>query len=255
MQNLLTLDNVNYRTKDKTILKDVSFSLERDKILTLLGPNGAGKSTLVKIVLGLLKPTSGQVKFNGKTRIGFVPQKIHPEKSIPMTVTGFLNLSPGANKLKIKELLARFEIDYLTNQSIHQLSGGEMQRVLLVRALLNNPDLLVLDEPMQGVDVTGQIELYKMLKDIRTQLNCGILLVSHDLHLVMAQTDYVLCLNQHICCHGSPEMVSTHPEYLSMFGLQGAEHLAVYKHTHDHCHEIDGHVHHDLPKIKLNGLK
>lgn len=244
METLLELDRISYQTNDKLILKDISLSLERKKILTLLGPNGAGKSTLVKIVLGLLKPTSGKINFNGKIRIGFVPQKINPNKSLPITVMGFLKLSPGATHQKINAHLSKVGINYLVDQNLHKLSGGEMQRVLLVRALLNSPDLLVLDEPMQGVDVTGQAELYQLLKSLRLELNCGILLVSHDLHLVMAQTDYVLCLNQHICCHGTPEVVSAHPEYLSMFGLQTSEHLAIYKHTHDHCHEIDGHIHH-----------
>ncbi|SET19912.1 zinc ABC transporter ATP-binding protein ZnuC [Thorsellia anophelis] len=244
MESLLVLDKVSYQTNDKLILKNISLSLERKKILTLLGPNGAGKSTLVKLVLGLLQPSSGKIKFNGKVRIGFVPQKINPNKSLPIKVKGFLKLSPGASSEKINLLLTKIGISYLAEQDLHKLSGGEMQRVLLVRALLNSPDLLVLDEPMQGVDVTGQAELYSLLKVLRIELNCAILLVSHDLHLVMAQTDYVLCLNQHICCHGTPEVVSAHPEYLSMFGIQSVDHLAIYKHSHDHCHELDGHIHH-----------
>ncbi|MFC0178919.1 zinc ABC transporter ATP-binding protein ZnuC [Thorsellia kenyensis] len=245
MTNLLQIENVTYQSHDKLILKDISLTLQRQKILTLIGPNGAGKSTLVKIVLGLLKPTSGKVKINKNIRIGFVPQKIHPDKSLPMQVIDFLKLSPGFQKDKLTSLLEKFNIHYVIKQDVHKLSGGELQRVLLVRALLNSPDLLVLDEPMQGVDITGQKELYQLLKTIRLEMNCGILLVSHDLHLVMAQTDYVLCLNQHICCSGSPDIVTNHPKYLALFGKEDVEHLAVYKHSHDHCHELDGHIHHN----------
>lgn len=186
----------------------MSLELKPGKILTLLGPNGAGKSTLVRVVLGLVTPDEGVIKRNGKLRIGYVPQKLYLDTTLPLTVNRFLRLRPGTHKEDILPALKRVQAGHLINAPMQKLSGGETQRVLLARALLNRPQLLVLDEPTQGVDVNGQVALYDLIDQLRRELDCGVLMVSHDLHLVMAKTDEVLCLNHHICCSGTPEVVS-----------------------------------------------
>lgn len=210
--------------------------------MTLLGPNGAGKSTLVRVVLGLVKPDKGTMSCEPRLRIGYVPQKLHLDPILPLTVDRFMRLRPGVKKTDILPALERVGAIHLQHAPMQKLSGGENQRVLLARALLNTPQLLVLDEPTQGVDVNGQLALYNLIDSLRHELGCAVLMVSHDLHLVMAKTDDVLCLNQHICCSGTPEAVSLHPEFISMFGRHGAEQLAVYRHHHNHRHDIQGHI-------------
>ncbi|MFT5083758.1 MAG: zinc transport system ATP-binding protein [Lentisphaeria bacterium] len=235
---LVSLDKVGFVANGKTILKNISFDIERRQITTVIGPNGAGKSTLVKILVGLLNANSGSISSQRNICIGYVPQKLSMDISLPMKVSRFLSLA-NVKKQAYVDALQLFSINHLRDQQMHKLSGGEMQRVLLARAVARNPDLLVLDEPLQGVDVTGQIELYRLIASLRDSLDCAILMISHDLHLVMAQTDSVICLNQHMCCHGQPESVSQHPEYLKLFGKHAAD-IAVYTHDHDHHHDIHG---------------
>lgn len=242
MTNLITLENISVSFGQRRVLSDVSLALKPGKILTLLGPNGAGKSTLVRVVLGLVAPDSGSVKQEGKLRIGYVPQKIHLDATLPLTVSRFLRLRPGARKEEILPALKRVQAGHLLDAPMQKLSGGETQRVLLARALLNRPQLLVLDEPTQGVDVNGQVALYDLIDQLRTELNCAVLMVSHDLHLVMAKTDEVLCLNHHICCSGTPDVVSMHPEFISMFGPRGAQQLGIYRHQHNHRHDLQGRI-------------
>ncbi|WP_281645324.1 zinc ABC transporter ATP-binding protein ZnuC [Parendozoicomonas sp. Alg238-R29] len=241
---LLSLDDVQVAFHGRTVLDNVCLNLNKGEIVTLIGPNGAGKTTLVRIVLDLLKPSRGTRKVQQNLRIGYMPQKLQIEPTMPLTVGRFLSLA-GANKREIQKALSRTlsqaRIGQLINNPIQNLSGGEMQRVLLARALLRKPNLLVLDEPVQGVDVTGQRELYKLIAELRDETDCGVLMVSHDLHLVMAATDNVICLNNHICCSGHPSQVSQHPAYLRLFGGESDE-LAVYSHHHDHNHALDGHV-------------
>ena len=224
------------------MLSNISLSLQPGKILTLLGPNGAGKSTLVRVVLGLIAPTEGTMTCEPGLRIGYVPQKIHLDPTMPLTVSRFMRLKPGVKKSDILPALKRVQAAHLLDQPMQKLSGGENQRVLLARALMNSPQLLVLDEPTQGVDVNGPLALYNLIDSLRCELGCAVLMVSHDLHLVMAKTDEVLCLNQHICCSGSPEVVSTHPEFIAMFGNRGAEQLAIYRHNHNHRHDLKGKI-------------
>ncbi len=240
---LLTLKQVNLAFDKRTILRDISVSIDKGEICTLIGPNGAGKSTLVKVMIGLLQADSGEVHRPRGLRIGYVPQKLRLDKSMPLSVQRFLQLTASSQQ-EITEGLKQMDIERLATQQIHSLSGGELQRVLLARAILRKPQLLVLDEPLQGVDVTGQARLYRLIASLRDQLQCAIVMVSHDLHLVMAQTDSVLCLNQHVCCHGEPESVSRHPEYLRLFGRGIAEDLAVYTHHHDHQHDLHGDILH-----------
>ncbi|HBV40317.1 MAG TPA: zinc ABC transporter ATP-binding protein ZnuC [Erwinia sp.] len=242
MSSLISLEKISVSFGQRTVLANISLTLEPGRILTLLGPNGAGKSTLVRVVLGLISPTSGSVVRHEQLRIGYVPQKIHLDATLPLTVERFMLLRGGVKRGDILPALKRVQAAQLLNAPLQKLSGGEMQRVLLARALLNQPQLLVLDEPTQGVDVNGQVALYDLIDQLRRELNCGVLMVSHDLHLVMAKTDEVLCLNQHICCSGSPEAVSQHPEFISMFGPRGAEQLAIYRHQHNHRHDLQGRI-------------
>ncbi len=242
MSSLVTLENISVKFSQRPVLAGISLSLEPGKILTLLGPNGAGKSTLVRTVLGLLTPTSGTVKRTPGLRIGYVPQKLHIDPTLPITVERFMRLTRGSQRDAIMPALKRVQAGHLLQAPLQKLSGGETQRVLLARALLNQPQLLVLDEPTQGVDVNGQVALYDLIDQLRGELNCGVLMVSHDLHLVMAKTDEVLCLNHHICCSGTPEAVSQHPEFIAMFGPRGAQQLAIYRHNHNHRHDLQGRI-------------
>ena len=242
MPSLVTLENVSIGFDQRQVLSGVSLELHPGKILTLLGPNGAGKSTLVRVVLGLLAPSSGRVSRSAGLRIGYVPQKLHIDPTLPVTVERFMRLSRGARNQDILPALKRVQAGHLLTSPLQKLSGGETQRVLLARALLNQPQLLVLDEPTQGVDVNGQGALYDLINQLRHELNCAVLMVSHDLHLVMAKTDEVLCLNHHICCSGTPEAVSQHPEFIAMFGPRGAQELAIYRHHHNHRHDLQGRI-------------
>lgn len=238
---LLTLDNIGLIRDERAILSRIQLTVARGEIVTLIGPNGSGKSSLVKIAVGLLRPNTGLRHLLPNIKIGYMPQVLKLDKSLPLSVQHFLQLTAHRPKTpQILTTLAEVGVERLLKSSVHSLSGGEWQRVLLARALLQQPDLLVLDEPMQGVDLTGQEELYNLLADVPKRHGCGILMVSHDLHLVMAATDKVICLNGHICCEGHPEAVSTHPEYLRLFGWQGSKGLAVYSHHHDHQHDANG---------------
>lgn len=225
----------------RQILQQIDLELKRGQLLTLIGPNGAGKTTLVRLVLGLIKPDAGELTRAEGMRIGYMPQKLFVEPTLPLTVRRFLQMSsPSARATDISSLLDEVRIAHLMEQQVSRLSGGELQRVLLARALGRSPHLLVLDEPAQGVDVNGQVELYELINSIRSRHGCGVLMVSHDLHLVMASTDEVVCLNKHICCHGKPEQVSMDPAYLALFGRREASTLAVYTHHHNHSHDIRG---------------
>ncbi|WP_339057213.1 zinc ABC transporter ATP-binding protein ZnuC [Candidatus Regiella endosymbiont of Tuberolachnus salignus] len=232
MSTLIMLNNISVTLGEKRVLSDISLCLQSGQLLTLLGPNGAGKSTLVRVVLGLLAPTSGTLTRKPALRIGYVPQKLYLDASLPLTVNRFMSLQAKSQSADILSALNRVQALHLLESPMQKLSGGESQRVLLARALLNKPQLLVLDEPTQGVDINGQLALYDLIEQLRMELGCALLMVSHDLHLVMAKTDEVLCLNQHICCSGTPEAVSMHPEFIAMFGKSGAEQLAIYRHNH-----------------------
>jgi zinc transport system ATP-binding protein len=243
---LLEAQHLSHRYGEKWVLRDVSLQLHRGEILTLIGPNGAGKSTLLKILLGLLSPTEGTVWRAPDLQIGFMPQKIHIDATLPLNVERFISLGrPESHpheryQTLLKQITEELTITPLLSQAIQSLSGGEMQRVLLARALIREPNLLALDEPVQGVDIHGQSELYHYLDVIRHRLNCGIIMVSHDLHLVMKSTDQVLCLNQHVCCSGRPQAVAENPVYAQIFG-EAAQELALYEHHHsDACQHVHG---------------
>tara|TARA_B110000046_G_scaffold183792_1_gene220705 strand:- start:6866 stop:7630 length:765 start_codon:yes stop_codon:yes gene_type:complete len=233
---LMTLDSVNKAFSGQHVLQNISLQLNHGEITTLIGPNGAGKSTLVRIVLGLLKPDSGSVLSDANLKIGYMPQKLHIDPTLPISTCRFLQLA-NASHQACHAALESVGIAHLAATPIQKLSGGEMQRALLARAILRKPNLLVLDEPVQGVDVNGQNALYKMIGDLSKTLNCAVLMVSHDLHIVMSATDQVVCLNHHICCQGRPEQVTKDPAYLTIFGQ-----TALYAHHHDHQHSVHGEV-------------
>lgn len=238
MFEFVKLKNVYVNFSNRSILSNITLSLIPNRILTLIGPNGAGKSTLVRIILGLIKPNSGQIIRSYNLSIGYVPQKLYLNTLLPITVERFMKLSQKVtNDIKISEILRRVKAESLKYSLLQKLSGGETQRILLARALLNDPELLVLDEPAQGVDVMGQIALYELINQIRYELKCSVLMVSHDLNFVMAKTDEVICLNNHICCSGAPESVCKNIEFISIFGIKNRQELAMYYHDY-HAHNF-----------------
>ena len=238
---LITLSGVNKAFQGQDVLQNISLELNQGEITTLIGPNGAGKSTLVRIVLGLIEPDSGSVVPRADLRIGYMPQKISIDPTLPISTCRFLQLANTSHDACHKALTT-VGIGHLVATPIQKLSGGELQRALLARAILRKPNLLVLDEPVQGVDVNGQNALYKMIGGLSKSLNCAVLMVSHDLHIVMSATDQVICLNHHICCHGRPEQVTQDPAYLDIFGQSTDRATAIYAHHHDHNHTLDGEV-------------
>lgn len=242
MSPLLEAREISIRLQGRQLLERVSLKVDRGEIVTLIGPNGAGKTTLVRIILGLLKADQGEVILQPGVRIGYMPQQLALSENMPLRVERFLSLGAGRSDSDVATIVDELLIGKLLRQPMQRLSGGERQRVLLARALMRRPELLVLDEPVQGVDVTGQAALYSLITEIRERFGCGVLMISHDLHLVMATTDQVLCLNQHVCCSGHPESVSQHPAYLELFGAPASARLAVYTHHHDHTHDIHGDV-------------
>lgn len=239
---LVSLRHISMDFGSQRVLNDISMTIFANSITTIVGPNGGGKSTLLKILLKLIQPSEGEVIYQDNLRIGYVPQKLHLDNSMPITVHKFLALKPQTSQKEIDEALALFSITHLRESRLQKLSGGELQRVLLARAILNRPQLLVLDEPMQGVDITGQTELYQLLNRTRSWLNCAILMVSHDLNIVMANTDEVFCINRHLCCAGTPEKVTADPNFIRFFGDQFAKNVAFYAHRHNHHHNLHGDI-------------
>ena len=227
---LIQLDQINVRIDERDILKNIDFSIGEKEIITLIGPNGAGKSTLIKIILGIVKPNSGKIKSKKQLKLAYVPQKFNPSHSLPLRVKDLLDLEHCDATIKA-EIIRDTAIAKLENSKVQQLSGGERQRVLLARALLRQPDLLVLDEPMQGLDIQSEAELYDYVRSLPDRYGCSILIVSHDLQWVMQGTQRVICLNKHICCSGLPENVQQHPEYQAIFGTN----RVFYQHHHEHC--------------------
>lgn len=229
----------------RIVIEDVDVDLHKGEIVTLIGPNGSGKTTLVRLLLGLEAPGEGEIRRAPGLTVGYVPQRFDIDRAMPMTVTRFLTLGNGMSQRKARAVLDEVGAGRVAGQQLCDLSGGELQRVLLARALLGEPQLLVLDEPVRGVDTAGEAELYALIARLRDERGVGVLLVSHDLHVVMAKSDRVLCLNRHICCSGVPDDVAQHPEYMRLFGGEMGQALAVYRHRHDHRHDIDGAAHAD----------
>jgi zinc transport system ATP-binding protein len=237
---LLGARGVHFARAGRIILEGIDLDLAPGEIVTLIGPNGAGKTTLVRILLGLERPDRGTITRRAGLAVGYAPQRFDRDPAIPMTVARFLALGSKHTTAQAEAALDEVGAARVIGQQLSQLSGGELQRVVLARALLRQPGLLVLDEPVRGVDYTGEAELYDLIGRIRDVRGVGILLVSHDLHVVMAQSDRVICINRHICCSGQPETVAQHPEYVRLFGAEAARSFALYQHQHDHSHDLTG---------------
>lgn len=239
-ETLLKIDNLSISIDKKQILENISFEVNAAKIITIVGPNGSGKTTLARCILGLIRPTSGGIWFKKNIKIGYMPQKINLNPNLPLTVIDFLKLEIRSkiNKKLLDGVIEELDIIDIIKNPLQKISGGEMQKVLLARALLSNPELLILDEPTQGVDINGQVEFYKLIDKLRLGRNITSLIISHDLHMVMRNTDYVICLNRHICCEGSPQLINQQQDFQKLFGANEAlMNFSVYNHHHDHAHK------------------
>jgi zinc transport system ATP-binding protein len=223
----------------RTVLRNVDMEVARGEIVTLVGPNGSGKSTLVRALVGAVRPDGGRIERAAGLRAGYVPQRLALDPAMPLTVNRLMAL-PGRSAGgtgAVAEVLDRVGMAGSGRRQVADLSGGQLQRVLLARALAAGPELLVLDEPTQGLDQPGTAAFYRLIEDVRADTGAGVLLVSHDLHVVMSASDRVICLNGHVCCHGTPEVVRAAPEYRALFGLGTGGALALYRHVHDHVHD------------------
>ncbi len=233
---LLTVDDLSVRYGATEVLRNVSLTMEPGEIVTIVGPNGSGKTSLLRAIVGAVPAAKGRIARAPGLVIGYVPQRLHVDPTLPITVERFLRLPSGAGREEIAKALARSGIPGVANRQISELSGGQVQRVLLARALVAKPNLLLLDEPTAGLDQPGSAAFYRLIDEVRRETRCGVLMISHELHVVMAASDRVICLNGHICCHGTPEHVASAPEYRALFGTGTHGALALYRHEHDHTH-------------------
>jgi zinc transport system ATP-binding protein len=239
---MMSASGLVFHAGGKRVIDHVDITIGAGEIVTVIGPNGAGKTTLARLLLGLIKPDAGEIWRRPGLRVGYVPQRFSVDRTIPLTVRRFLTLGRAADRATTDAALAEVGAGSLADAQISSLSGGEFQRVSLARALIGGPELLVLDEPVQAVDYVGEAQLYELISTISAQRKCGVLLISHDLHIVMGRSDRVVCLNRHVCCQGEPERVSNHPEYSRLFGPEAVRAVALYRHQHDHKHDLSGDV-------------
>jgi zinc transport system ATP-binding protein len=234
---LISAKNDSVLKNQKSILENIDIQINKKDFITIIGPNGAGKTMLLKCLMGFYKPTSGMIERKEKLKIGYMPQSINVINTMPMTVKGFITVKKKYDDVSLHKVITEVNLGEIVNKQLSVLSGGEMQRVLLARSLLNNPDLLILDEPAQNLDISGQLNFYKLIQEIYSKRDISILMISHDLHLVMVSTKKVLCLYKHICCSGAPQQIAKDPEFLSMFGKDMANMMSIYQHSHDHDHD------------------
>lgn len=239
---LVDASGLSLSRNGRWLIRDIDLRIARGEIVTLIGPNGGGKSTTAKVILGLMPPDRGRLWRARGLRVGYVPQQLSIDWTFPLSVRRLMSLTARQPAAAIRDALAEVEIAHLIDAPVQALSGGEFQRALLARAIIRQPDLLVLDEPVRGIDFNGELAMYDLIARVRKRLNCGVLLISHDLHVVMAESDTVLCLNTHLCCSGTPDDVAAHSAYRTLLGPRAAQTLAIYRHQHDHAHAPDGSV-------------
>ena len=241
--SLIQVEDLSVRYGARTALSRVSLRVEPSEIVTIVGPNGSGKTSLLRAIIGAIKPLQGRVVQASSLKIGYVPQKLHIDETLPITVSRFLKLSGGVTAADIDYALTQAGVPELTKAQLSQLSGGQFQRVLLARALIAKPDLLLLDEATQGLDQRGSASFYQQIETVRQNTGCAVLMISHELHVVMSASDRVICLNGHVCCEGTPAVVASAPEYRALFGTGTGGALALYRHEHDHGHDHADHCH------------
>ena len=252
--SLLDVEHLSVRYGAHQVLNDVNLSIEAGEIVTIVGPNGSGKTGLLRAIVGAVPIAAGRITTAPGLVIGYVPQRLHVDPTLPITVARFLRLPSGAEKGEIAAALSRAGVPDIADRQMSRLSGGQLQRVLLARALVARPGLLLLDEPTQGLDQPGSATFYRLIEELRRETGCAVLMISHELHVVMAASDRVICLNGHVCCHGTPEHVSSAPEYRALFGTGTGGALALYRHDHDHQHDATcGPAHdHDPAQARRN---
>lgn len=241
--SLVSAKDLGVQLGSRHILQQVDFEIERGEIVTIVGPNGSGKTTLLRAIIGALTPSSGQISRTPQLTVGYVPQRLHIDATLPITVARFMNMPRAASRVACDSALHEAGVPDLSNRQMSELSGGQFQRVMLARALIAQPDLLILDEATQGLDQSGSAAFYRQIENVRSTLGCAVLMVSHELHVVMSASDRVICLNGHVCCHGTPEVVASAPEYRALFGTGTLGTLALYRHHHDHAHDEHPHEH------------
>ena len=241
--SLIQVEDLSVRYGARTALSRVSLRVEPSEIVTIVGPNGSGKTSLLRAIIGAIKPFQGRVVQASSLKIGYVPQKLHIDETLPITVSRFLKLPGGVTAADIDCALTQAGVPELTKAQLSQLSGGQFQRVLLARALIAKPDLLLLDEATQGLDQRGSASFYQQIETVRQTTGCAVLMISHELHVVMSASDRVICLNGHVCCEGTPAVVASAPEYRALFGTGTGGALALYRHEHDHGHDHADHCH------------
>ena len=241
--SLVQVEDLSVCYGARTVLSKVSLRVEPGEIVTIVGPNGSGKTSLLRAIIGAVKPVKGRVTQGSGVKIGYVPQKLHIDETLPITVARFLKLPGGVTTAEINQALAQAGVPDLTKAQLSQLSGGQFQRVLLARALIGTPDLLLLDEATQGLDQRGSASFYQQIEKVRQDTGCAVLMISHELHVVMSASDRVICLNGHVCCEGTPAVVASAPEYRALFGTGTGGALALYRHEHDHGHDHGDHPH------------
>lgn len=251
--SLISVQNMSVGYGANTVLNNVSLAIEPGEIVTVVGPNGSGKTTLLRTLIGAAAPITGKIARKTGLRIGYVPQKLHIDPTLPITVERFLRLPGHTPRAACAQALERAGVPDLSQRQMSGLSGGQMQRVLLARALINEPELLLLDEATQGLDQPGSAAFYLQIEEVRKDTGCAVLMISHELHVVMSASDRVICLNGHVCCEGAPEIVSAAPEYRALFGTGTGGALALYRHEHDHAH--DETCEHDHPHDKTEAAE
>lgn len=237
--SLIDVKNLSVAYGANTVLRNADLTLNPGEIVTIVGPNGSGKTSLLRAIIGATRPASGEITLKPGLRIGYVPQRLHIDPALPITVERFMRLTDHAPRAACRAALEAAGVPDLLTRQMSQLSGGQFQRVLLARALIHRPEVLLLDEATQGLDQIGSASFYQQIEAVRRDTGCAVIMISHELHVVMSASDRVICLNGHVCCEGAPEVVASAPEYRALFGTGTGGALALYRHEHNHGHDHD----------------